>query len=599
MITDLVAVRRAPTGRGQRASLQRALLRTPPLVVLVVSALTVGLPRRAPAQVWLVPFVGAYEPVGRLGSPSAALAQNGVSARQAHAMAFGLGVGGHVSGLFGVEGGITLAPSGLGLRAQEPTTGGDLTLAQRGWMLLASALTVVGRPPSGFYGVAGVGVQKRWGPAWQGVAQSDLWSVGGVVGVGTAARLTERWRLDLRAELRLYAFDPDGGGTDFGSSLATELLVRVGVPLVLMQPRRAGQATPVAPRTALRGEGPAPTKPSSPGLPAGTSVTAIAAGGERTCAATSTGVVWCWAGDGRRQTAAPTRRETGAPGPAGAMAVTVGKAHTCVLRDRTAICWGDNRSGQLGADDPDAREHEIAGIAFSTLSAGDEYTCGVSTDGRLFCWGANDRGQLGDGTSRRRARAEPIAAKGKFTMVAAGGRHSCALRQDGVALCWGDNWSGQVGSDMIQSLPQPTEVAGNLRFSEIVAGESHTCALAATGLAWCWGANGAGQLGDGSRRQRRGAVPVSGAIHFSALVAGGDHTCGLTLAAEVWCWGRGRDGELGDGAQDDRAVPTRVVGGLRFVALAAGARHTCGLTTDGAVLCWGKDRGTRPGLDTR
>jgi alpha-tubulin suppressor-like RCC1 family protein len=592
MITDLVAVRRAPTRRGQRASLQRALLRTPPLVVLVVSALIVGLPRPAAAQVRLVPFVGTFEPLGSLGSRSAALAQNGVSARQAHAIAFGLAVGGHLSGLFGVEGGVALAPSGLGFRAQEPTTGGDLTLSESGWMLLASALSVIGRPATGFYGVAGVDLQKRWGPAWQGVASGDLWSVGGVVGAGTAARLTDRWRLDLRAELRLYGFDPDGGGTDFGSSLASELLVRVGVPLALVQSGRPEETgATAAPRAAPRVAGPAVAEAPGPGLPAGESAVEIAAGGRHTCARTSTGAVRCWGVAGE----APRQQIDATPAPASVTtpALAAGREHTCALSGRIVLCWGSNASGQLGADDPRAREHRITGIELTALSAGDEHTCGIAADGRVLCWGANDRGQLGDGSTRRHARPEPIAAQGKFTSVAAGGRHTCALRQDGVVLCWGDNWSGQVGSDMIESIPQPSELGGGRHFAQIAAGARHTCALDNRGAAWCWGANGAGQLGDGGRRQRNRAAAVVGSVRFTAVAAGGDHTCGLTAEGDAWCWGRGRDGEFGDGASDDRAVPVRVRGDSRFAALALGDRHSCGLTTDGRVLCWGDSRGAR------
>ena len=548
-------------------------------------------PQAATAQVRLVPFVGTFEPLGSLDSPSATLAQNGVSAKQAHALAFGFAVGGHLSGLLGLEGGVALAPSGVGFRAPEPTTGGDLTLSRSGWVLLANALSVIGRPARGFYGVAGVGVQKRWGAGWQGVASGDLWSVGGVLGLGTAARLTDRWRLDLRAELQLYGFDPDGGGTDFGSSLVTDLLVRVGVPLALTQPRRARAAVPTAPRSTVRDESAAVAEPPGTDLPAGESAIEIAAGGPRTCARTSAGSVRCWGGTG----AAPGGRIDAAPPRTGATTpgLAVGREHACALSSRVALCWGSNASSQLGSDDPRARENRITGVELTALSAGDAHTCGIAADGAVLCWGANDRGQLGDGSTRRRARPAPIAAEGKFTSVVAGGRHTCALRQDGVVLCWGDNWSGQVGSDMIESIPQPTEIAGGRRFVQLAAGARHSCALDMRGAAWCWGANGGGQLGDGGRRQRNRAGAVVGSTRFTMVAAGGDHTCGLTVDGAAWCWGRGRDGELGDGTSADRAVPARARGDSRFAALALGDRHSCGLTTDGRVLCWGAPRETR------
>jgi hypothetical protein len=564
-------------------------------LLLILAAL--ALPQPAAAQVRLVPFVGTLEPIGHLGSPSGSAAQNGVFARQAHAVAFGLAAGGHLTGLVGVEGGVAFAPSGVGFHAPEPSTGGDLTLSLGGWMLMANALSVIGHPSTGLYGVAGVGVQKRWGAAWEGVARGDLWSVGGVVGLGTAARLTDRWRLDLRAELRLYGIDPDGGGgTSFGSSLATELVLRVGVPLTLAQPRGADAepAQPALPRPAARDTSRAAARDTAPaarsaelGLPAGESATEIVVGGRRSCARTSAGMVRCWGvGAG-----APAQSIAAAPAPEGpAATLAAGREHTCALSGRTPVCWGDNGSGQLGADDRLVREHRVTGVELTDISAGEAHTCGVAADGRVLCWGANDRGQLGDGSTSRRAQPAPIATQGRFTMVAAGGRHSCALRQDGVALCWGDNWSGQVGSDMIESITRPVEVAGGSRFVAIAAGARHTCALDAHGAAWCWGANGSGQLGDGSQRQRQRAAAVSGSPRFTAITAGGDHTCALTREGAAWCWGRGREGQLGDGAFEDREVPVRVRRDERFVRLALGDGRSCGLTSAGRVACWGDSR---------
>lgn len=552
------------------------------LFLLVIASRVVGTPAAA-AQVRLVPFVGTLEPLGSLGSPSAAIAQNGVSVEQAHAVAFGLSVGGPLSGLLGLEGGLALAPSGAGFRAEEPTTGGQLTLGLSGWMLMADAFAVIGRPASGFYGVAGVGVQKRWGEAWQGVGSGDLWSVGGVAGLGTAARLTDRWRLDLRAELRLYGIDPDAAATDFGSSLATDLVLRVGVPLALGQPQRS-QAAPAATGAAARAAAAPAAGPPGPDLPPGEAVIEIAAGGRRTCARTSAGTVRCWGA--AAATPAPV---VAAPSLADVSHATLaaGREHACALSGRTPVCWGGNASGQLGIDDPGVHEHHVAALDLTSVSAGDAHTCGIAADGRVLCWGANDRGQLGDGSTRRRAQPQPIAAQGKFTRVAAGGRHTCALRQDGVALCWGDNWSGQVGSDMIESITRPAEVGGGQRFTALAAGARHTCALDARGAAWCWGTNTAGQLGDGSHRQRQRASAMPGATRFTTLAVGGDHTCGLTADGAAWCWGRGRDGELGDGASGDRAIPVRARGDERFAALALGERHSCGLTTDGRVVCWG------------
>src|SRR5213594_3801560 len=43
--------------------------------------------------------------------------------------------------------------------------------------------------------------------------------------------------------------------------------------------------------------------------------------------------------------------------------------------------------------DPDSTE-----LRFTSVSAGEEFTCGLAQEGRAYCWGSNEVGQLGDGS---------------------------------------------------------------------------------------------------------------------------------------------------------------------------------------------------------
>ena len=80
--------------------------------------------------------------------------------------------------------------------------------------------------------------------------------------------------------------------------------------------------------------------------------------------------------------------------------------------------------------------------AFASVSAGDEYTCGVRTNGLIECWGSNK-----DIVSQYVGQATPPG--GSFTSVSAGWFHACGLRTDGSVECWGDNGYGQA------TLPRP------------------------------------------------------------------------------------------------------------------------------------------------
>jgi hypothetical protein len=90
-------------------------------------------------------------------------------------------------------------------------------------------------------------------------------------------------------------------------------------------------------------------------------------------------------------------------------------------------------------------------VVWSTISAGNQYTCGVQTDGTLACWGLNDDGQT-------------TAPVGTFTQVSAGGDHTCGVQTDSALACWGLNGDGQA-----------TPPGGI--FILVSAGGSHTCAV--------------------------------------------------------------------------------------------------------------------------
>src|SRR6267143_1556819 len=172
-----------------------------------------------------------------------------------------------------------------------------------------------------------------------------------------------------------------------------------------------------------------------------------------------------------------------------------------------------------------------------------------------------------------------------FTIVSAGQDHTCGLTTDGDVYCWGANADGQLGIGASDTLPhpKPLRVASRIKFKVVSAGNRHTCALTADGTAYCWGANDSGQLGNGSITASATPVAVQGKLVFVSVSAGATHTCGITSAGDADCWGGNWHGQLGNGSLDGEqkypcchTEPTRVVGGLSFSEVTAGGIHTCG-----------------------
>jgi alpha-tubulin suppressor-like RCC1 family protein len=145
---------------------------------------------------------------------------------------------------------------------------------------------------------------------------------------------------------------------------------------------------------------------------------AVSAGRTHVCAvAAANSRVECWgdnyygesgAGDQSKRARTPT-----AVGAFSFTATAVGTGHhSCALTPAgAAYCWGLNKDGRLGvgpgspepcgiSGDEGCSSLPVAvkgGLAFRSLSAGLEFTCGITTGGDAYCWGDNMRGQLGTG----------------------------------------------------------------------------------------------------------------------------------------------------------------------------------------------------------
>jgi alpha-tubulin suppressor-like RCC1 family protein len=251
-------------------------------------------------------------------------------------------------------------------------------------------------------------------------------------------------------------------------------------------------------------------------------------------------------------------------------------------------------------------------LAFWHVSAGNDHTCGITTDYRAYCWGDNNAGQLGNGSQTPEycmdsdtCVTEPVAAVGglRFRAVSAGGMHTCGITTEDRAYCWGWNAGGQLGvgtstgpetcwanNDIeFPCSDQPAAVRGGLRFRTLSAGWIHTCGLTTAGLAYCWGDNYFGELGDGTTTTRVTPKAVAGGHRFRQVSVGWTHTCGITADDWAYCWGNNYHGQLGDGIQVARRLrPTRVAGGREFRQLDAGGYHTCAINLLDKVFCWGR-----------
>jgi alpha-tubulin suppressor-like RCC1 family protein len=299
-------------------------------------------------------------------------------------------------------------------------------------------------------------------------------------------------------------------------------------------------------------------------------------------------------------------------------------AHNVALAcDSTVYAWGWNSQGQVGDNtnvDKNVPAHVLTGLqahpsgflkGVIQVTAGNESSYALMSDGRVMSWGRNVNGDLGDGTTTQRT--TPVYVKINSTtqltnvvQVEGGDATGAALRVDGTVWMWGFNGNGQLGQNNTTSLSYATQVfmdaARTLPLTNIISissGDTHVLALAADGTLWTWGGNWAGQLGinNGGANSLLPAVvqlsatgpAISGVTSISA---GNRHSIAVMNDGTLKTWGGTGGGpaylgQTGTGA--GTSYPTTVPGLSNIVEASDGDNWTFAVNNTGTIYAFGEN----------
>jgi alpha-tubulin suppressor-like RCC1 family protein len=254
----------------------------------------------------------------------------------------------------------------------------------------------------------------------------------------------------------------------------------------------------------------------------------------------------------------------------GITAVSAGERYTCALTSEGGVkCWGYGFHGALGDGTYDASSTPVDVVGLTTgvaaISAGHDYLCALTVAGGVKCG--------------RSAPSDVQGLTAGVTQITAGHQHACAALASGGLKCWGANDYGQMGDGTTAPHASPVDVVGlSGPVVSLDAGFEHTCAVTTAGVVFCWGWNNYGQLGDGTTTSRLSATPIAGLDSAVAVATGLNQSCAVMESGAVKCWGFGYG-----------QTPVEVPGLSAVVAVDSALTHTCALTQSGGVKCWGSN----------
>ncbi len=279
--------------------------------------------------------------------------------------------------------------------------------------------------------------------------------------------------------------------------------------------------------------------------------------------------------------------------------VVTNGSHTVTLKvDGTVWCYGNNSNGELGNETTKYSDEPVQaifpeGTIIIQISAGENFSLALDSEGHVWAWGANDYYQLGSTIKGYINKPTKVQGLERITKISAGSYSALAIDENKEVYGWGLNSNGELGiGSYTNKVSIPTKAKYISDIIDIEIGKNHAIALKTTGEVYVTGLNMYGQLGSGNTTIKKVShfTKVESLKEVGRIGTTESGNIIATVDGEVYTWGLNIYGELGLGDKTNRSTPEKVVELQNIVDIDGGKNHAIALDRQGKVYLAGSNR---------
>lgn len=251
--------------------------------------------------------------------------------------------------------------------------------------------------------------------------------------------------------------------------------------------------------------------------------------------------------------------------------VSCGPSHVlAVKKDGSLWAWGSNDRGQLGdGTNIDSRVPNKIMENVVIVSSGHNFSMAIKEDGSLWSWGCNDVGILGNGKETffegiNNDSNKPLKIMDNVSAVSAGEEHTMAVKTDGSLWTWGLNRDGKLGNGKKDGyVKTPIKIMDGVKSAQ--ASLYNSLVIKEDSSLWTWGSNYNGELGNGTNKDSHMPEKIMEDVEAISSYVIGSHFMAIKKDRSLWGWGNDRVGQLGNGGYDNYStIPVKVLDDMAF-----------------------------------